>query len=104
MAERKFVAVATTRDLPPGSAKPIELDGRSLLLCHSGGRIHAIENQCSHALQPLECGLVKNGWIACPTHGARFDLETGEAISGPATEPIATFAVRIEGDTIEVAL
>jgi 3-phenylpropionate/trans-cinnamate dioxygenase ferredoxin subunit len=102
MTEVKFVAVASARDVPPGTAKAVEVDGRSVLLCHSGGRIHAVENLCSHAQQPLECGRLKNGWIACPTHGARFDLETGEPIGGPATEPIRTFAVRIVGGAIEV--
>lgn len=104
MTGGKFVAVAKAGEVPPGTAKAVEIGGRSILLCHSAGRIFAIENLCSHAEQPLECGRLKNGWIACPTHGARFDLETGEVLGPPATEPIATFAVRIDGDTIEVML
>jgi 3-phenylpropionate/trans-cinnamate dioxygenase ferredoxin subunit len=47
---------------------------------------------------------MKNGWIACPVHGARFDLATGAAMNPPATMPIETFEVRIEGDTIEVSV
>ena len=103
MTQRPFVAVATLQDVPPGTVKAVDVGGRSILLCHAGDRIFAVENLCSHAEQPLECGRLKNGWIACPTHGARFDLETGEPIGGPATEPIATFAVRIKGDAIEIA-
>lgn len=104
MTEGKFVAVATAQEVPPGTAKAVTVGGRSILLCNSADRLFAVENLCSHAEQPLECGRLKNGWIACPTHGARFDLETGEPLGGPATEPIATFAVRIVGDTIEVAV
>jgi 3-phenylpropionate/trans-cinnamate dioxygenase ferredoxin subunit len=104
MTDGKFVAVAAAQDVSPGTAKAVTVGGRSILLCHSADRIFAVENLCSHAQQPLECGRVRNGWIACPTHGARFDLETGEPLFGPATEPIATFAVRIDGDTIEVLL
>ena len=98
-----FVAVATLQELPLGTVRVVAIGGRSILLCHSDGRIFAVENLCSHAQQPLECGRLKHSWIACPTHGAGFDLETGVPLGGPATEPIATFAVRIEGDSIEVA-
>ena len=98
-----FTAVAGTADIPPDSVKLVEVGGRSILLVHNEDRIFAVENRCSHAEEPLACGRVKRGWIACPAHGARFDLETGEALGPPATDPIATFAVRISGDVIEVA-
>jgi 3-phenylpropionate/trans-cinnamate dioxygenase ferredoxin subunit len=40
--------------------------------------------------------------ISCPVHGARFDLATGRVLGAPATQPIATFKVRIVDDWIEV--
>jgi len=104
MAEPTFTAVAGTGDIPPDSVKLVEVGGRSILLVHNEGRIFAVENLCSHAQEPLACGRVKRGWIACPAHGARFDLETGEVLGPPATDPIATFAVRISGDVVEVAV
>lgn len=104
MSEGAYQRVADIAEIAPGSVKAVEIEGCSILLCHSEGRIFAIENQCSHAQEPLECGRMKAGRIACPAHGARFDLETGEALSYPATEPIRVFPVRIEGDSILVAL
>jgi 3-phenylpropionate/trans-cinnamate dioxygenase ferredoxin subunit len=103
MTGPNFVAVTALADVPNGTVKLVVIGGRSILLCHTADGIFAVENRCSHAEQPLECGRVKNGWISCPTHGARFDLETGEPLGGPAELPIATFAVRIAGDMIEVA-
>ena len=104
MNEQKFIAVAKLGDVPPDRSRVVEAGGRSILLVHSGDRIFAVENVCSHAEQPLECGRVRAGWVACPFHGSRFDLETGEALNPPATKPIATFAVRVVGDSIEVAV
>lgn len=98
----EFIAVASVQDVPPGTVKAFAIGKRSILLCNSDGQIFAVENRCSHAEQPLECGRMRHGWIMCPAHGARFDLETGEPLGPPATQPIATFAVRIAGDTIEV--
>lgn len=104
MGVKSYVAVATVDDVPPGKAKVVELGGTSILLCNSDGRIFAVINRCSHADEPLACGRIRHGWIACPAHGARFDLESGEAINPPATEAIETFDVRIVDNMIEVAL
>ncbi len=104
MAEVGFTAVLALDALPADTQKAVDVDGRSILLCHHDGRIFAVENLCSHAEQPLECGRVKWGWIACPFHGARFDLKTGEALNPPAINPIATFVVRIADGMIEIAV
>ncbi len=104
MQDDAFTAVARLSEIAPGKTQRVDMSGRSILLCNSDGRIHAVETLCSHAQESLECGRIRLGWIACPAHGARFDLETGEALTGPATEPIATFPVRILGDIIEVAV
>ena len=104
MSEAKFTAVARSAEIVPDSVKVVEAGGRSILLCNHQDRLFAVENLCSHAQQPLECGRVKRGWISCPAHGSRFDLASGEALNPPATSPIAVFAVRIRGDMVEVAL
>jgi nitrite reductase/ring-hydroxylating ferredoxin subunit len=33
-------------------------------------------------------------------HGAKFDLDSGEAVCLPATRPIETYAVRINEDSV----
>ncbi len=99
-----FVAVAKVADLPPGSKLLVTINGAEVLLCHTLDRIFAVENRCSHAEERLDCGRMRSGWIACPVHGARFDLASGEAMNPPASQPIQTFTVRITGDTVEVAL
>lgn len=99
-----FMQVVTLADIPPHTTHVVAIDGISILLCHHDGTIFAVENMCSHAQEPLACGRVRNGWIACPAHGARFDLETGQAMNGPATAPIRTFAVRVVEGMIEIAL
>lgn len=104
MSEKKFVAVAKLDEVPAGGKKVVEVDGTEIIVCNTKDKIFAVRNLCSHAHETLECGRVRNGWISCPVHGARFDLETGEPKNPPATLPIDTFEVRIDGDTIEVAI
>jgi 3-phenylpropionate/trans-cinnamate dioxygenase ferredoxin component len=104
MSEKSFVAVASLSELPAGTKKVVEVGGKPVLLCHTKERVFAVSNICSHAEEALDCGRMRGGWIACPVHGARFDLETGEPMNPPATQPIATYEVRVTGDTIEVAV
>jgi nitrite reductase/ring-hydroxylating ferredoxin subunit len=104
MTQPSFIAVARADEIAQESARMVEAGGRAILIVHSAGQFFAVENLCSHAHEPLACGRVKRGWIACPAHGARFDLETGEALGPPATDPISTFALRIADGMIEVAV
>ena len=104
MTDKSFVAAAKLTEVPAGAKKLVEIDGKSILLCNTRDRIFAVRNLCSHAFEALADGRMKNGWIACPVHGARFDLETGAAMNPPAVMPIETFKVRVVGDVVEVAV
>ncbi|MET0364720.1 MAG: Rieske 2Fe-2S domain-containing protein [Sphingobium sp.] len=98
MSDKTYVPVARLEDVPPGQVKVVEAAGKAILLCNSKNRIFAVINKCSHAAEKLECGRMRSGWIACPVHGARFNLETGAAMNPPATQAIEIFAVRITDD------
>lgn len=104
MTDKTFTVAAKLDEVPAGAKKLVEVGGQSILLCNTRDKIFAVRNLCSHAYEALADGRMKNGWIACPVHGARFDLETGAAMNPPAVMPIDTFEVRIEGETIEVAV
>lgn len=104
MSEKNFVAVCAASELPEGALRAVELGGTPVLLCHTQDRVLAVINKCSHADEKLECGRMKRGWIACPAHGARFDLATGRPMNPPATQPIEIFQVRIVNGVIEVAV
>ena len=103
MTDRDFTFVLPLIELADGATRLVDVAGEAVLLCHDEGQVYAIENRCSHLEEPLACGKIKWGWIACPAHGARFDLATGEPMNPPATEPIRTFPVRVVDGMIEVA-
>lgn len=98
----EYVRALPLAEIPPGTKQPIEISGKSLLICNSNDQLYAISNICSHAQQKLECGRMQKGWIACPAHGARFELATGRAINPPAVRPIATYEVRVVEGWVEV--
>jgi len=89
-------------DFPDGQGTPATVGGRRLAIFHLGERVFAIDNVCSHNRSPLAGGIVSGTIVTCRTHRARFNLETGAAIRGPARKPVRTYPVTIAGDTIEV--
>jgi nitrite reductase/ring-hydroxylating ferredoxin subunit len=104
MSDLPFHPALPLADLADNSSVAVKIAGEDLLLCRHEGEVFALENRCSHADLPLECGRMRYGWIACPAHGARFDLATGEPLGPPANGPVRTFATRVENGMIEVAV
>jgi 3-phenylpropionate/trans-cinnamate dioxygenase ferredoxin component len=100
----EFTRVARVADVAAGTILKVTASGQEILLCNSKDKITAIINRCSHAEEKLECGRIRNGWIACPAHGARFNLETGQAMNPPATLPIQTFPTRVVDEWVEVEI
>ena len=94
----------TLSELPEEGAMRVELGGRAVCIARSGGQVYAIDDLCSHADVSLSEGDVENGTIECWLHGSSFDLRTGAPTGLPATKPVATFPVTIEGDDVLVQM
>jgi 3-phenylpropionate/trans-cinnamate dioxygenase ferredoxin component len=100
-----WVRVCGTTEVPEEGAVRILLsDGRALCVARTGGRLHAVDDVCSHADVALSDGEVEDGMIECWLHGSRFDLTTGRPIGLPATQPVATYPVKNDGGDVLVAI
>jgi 3-phenylpropionate/trans-cinnamate dioxygenase ferredoxin subunit len=99
-----LVRACAVSDVDPESAIAVEVDGIDVAIVHSGERYYAIADECSHAAIPLSEGDVGDGEIECYLHGSRFDLATGEPLGLPATEPVAVYRCRLDGDDVLVDL
>ena len=100
MPEAGFVLVAKKSDLSNPGTLLVEVDDRLIVLAHVDGSYYAIDDVCTHDGGPLSEGELCNHAIACPRHGALFDLRTGAALTMPATKPTVAHEVCLEGDNI----
>lgn len=98
----RFVKVAAISEIPPQSARCVEVEGRRIALVNVEGTIHAIDDTCTHAEASLCEGEVDGMEIVCPLHFATFNVTTGEATGPPAFEGLRIYAVRVEGDDVEI--
>ncbi len=93
MSAPRWIDVARADDVPPNGRRVYEVEERFVAVYDVGGERYAIEDLCTHDGNPLADGAVEGLEVICPRHGARFCLRTGAALSAPAYEPVATFAV-----------
>ena len=98
----RFVTVAKVGEIPVGGVKVVRLDDREIAVFNLAGEYHAMDDVCTHDGGPLAEGVIDGDVIECPRHGARFDIRTGAVRAMPATQPVPTYAVRVEGGEIQV--
>lgn len=99
-----FVRVAQISDLPDPGKLLVEVDDRLLALFHVAGNFYALDDVCTHDGGPLAEGKLCEFTIACPRHGAKFDIRTGEALTMPATQPTVSHEVQVRGAEVFVRL
>jgi 3-phenylpropionate/trans-cinnamate dioxygenase ferredoxin subunit len=97
-----FSRACALDDLTPGTPVAARVDDVDVALVRDGDDVYAIHDECSHAAVPLSEGDVESCEIECWLHGSRFDLRTGKPSGPPATEPVPTYPVRVEGGDVLV--
>jgi 3-phenylpropionate/trans-cinnamate dioxygenase ferredoxin subunit len=99
MAFERACAVSDVTNANPAA---VTVGGVAVAVVRQGDDFYAIYDECSHAAIPLSEGEVEDGEIECWLHGSRFDLRTGKPSGPPATEPVPTYPVRVDGDDLLV--
>ena len=100
----EFIRVADVSEVSDPGKLLVEVEGEVVALFHVEGRFYAIDDVCTHDGGPLVDGELVGYKIACPRHGAKFDIRTGAALSMPAVRPTRAHAVKVDAGGVWVAL
>jgi 3-phenylpropionate/trans-cinnamate dioxygenase ferredoxin subunit len=100
----EFQRACRLSDLPEEGAVGVEVAGVPVAIVRAGGEVFALHDMCSHEEVPLSEGEIYDRTVECWLHGSCFDLRTGKPTGPPATRPVATYDVKIDGDDVLVAL
>ena len=99
-----FVKVAKAADIPDPGKLTLEVEDAVVVLFHVGGRFYCIDDVCTPDGGPLGEGCLDDHTVACPRHGAKFDIRTGRPLTMPATEPTLAHEVKVDGNDVYVRI
>ncbi len=102
MTEPNYLRACAVADVPHEGALGVDVEGLPVALVRTGSEIFALHDVCSHEEVPLSEGDIYDHTVECWLHGSCFDLRTGKPTGPPATKPVATYPVKIDGDDVYV--
>ena len=93
-------------EVQPNGTRRFVIGRHKIALVRIGDDFYAIGDTCSHADYSLSEGEVDPDTcqIECWKHGSSFSLKTGEPDTLPATKPVPTYDVMVEGDDVWVVI
>ena len=99
-----FHPVAKRNEMDHGEMKQVVVAGDLVGLYRVGDRFFAIDDVCTHEEAYLTEGEFDPDdlEVECPLHGSHFNVENGEVRILPATRPVGTYEVKIEGELVLV--
>jgi len=98
-----FLKAGTIGELPQGSIREFNLNGRAVAIAHVGGKCFAVNGICLHQGGPLGDGELSGKSVICPWHAWEYDVTTGKLVANPEVG-VETYPVEVRGDDIFVDL
>jgi 3-phenylpropionate/trans-cinnamate dioxygenase ferredoxin subunit len=100
----EYVRACALDQVPDEGALGVEVGTEPVVIVRAGGEVFALRDVCSHEEIPLSEGEVYDHTVECWLHGSCFDVRTGKPTGPPATAPVPTYPVKIDGGDVYVAL
>ena len=95
------VKVAKVSDVAEGDLKKVEVGDEPVALFKVDGKFYATTNICTHEQCELDENYSINGDVVeCTCHGSQFKVSDGSVVLPPATEPLKTYQVSVEGEDV----
>ncbi len=97
------LVIGKTSDVPVGGGTKFSVDDLTILVTQpKAGEYKAFDATCTHA------GCIVNGIIdneiACGCHGARYALDSGMVLSGPAKSALGKLTIEVVGEDLVLSL
>lgn len=102
--EVEFHRVARSGQIPEGYVRRFYVNELECALARLNGKAYATSNYCTHLDCLLSSGKLVDDGLGCSCHGSVFDLETGDPVYPPATEPIQVYPVKEEDGEVFVGV
>ncbi len=100
-----YIRVGALAEVPDGEVRSFEIPYGRVAVAHVENRLFAFGDECTHQGCSLAEGELndRDTTVECPCHASVFDVESGEPLEGPASDPVPVFSVRSVDGWIEIA-
>ncbi len=92
--------IGGSADVVAGQMRVFEVEGTKVCVANANGHLYALEDTCTHRGCSLGKGTLEGTTVTCPCHGSQFDVTSGAVIRGPATRPVRSWMVQVEGEDL----
>lgn len=89
--------LAALADIPVNGGKIFAAE-KVVVTQPTAGEVKAFSTTCTH--QGCAVSKVENGLIFCPCHDSKFKISDGSPTGGPATKPLQSRTVKVEGGQV----
>ncbi len=96
-----FLRAAKKDEVPAGTIREFQVDGKTIALANVDGSFHAINNTCLHRGGPLGQGELEGKVVTCPWHGWQYDVTSGKVTMNPSVG-VDSYAVEVRGEDVWV--
>ncbi len=94
-----YFRICTLDDLEPEKGIRLMVNDEEIAVFFVEGKVYVVNNICPHQHSAiLYKSFVEDGFIACPAHGWKFNLETGKKPDG--FRGITSFPVIIDDNVV----
>lgn len=99
----KTYTVGKKSEVPVKGGKLFRVAGKGVYITQPrAGVFRAFNAMCTHAGGTVN--KVEGNNIVCPLHGAKFDVNSGQAVAGPAASPLKKVVVTVSGNNLRVTI
>jgi 3-phenylpropionate/trans-cinnamate dioxygenase ferredoxin component len=102
----EWVKICEEKSLKNGDILDFDYGNKKILLAKISGKLYATDRICTHAYADLSTGIMNEEEITvtCPLHLSAFKLDSGIPQNLPAEDPLKTYKVKIQGNSIYIKL
>jgi nitrite reductase/ring-hydroxylating ferredoxin subunit len=92
--------IGRSADVAAGHMRVFDVEGIKVCVANANGHLYAFDDTCTHLGCSLWKGKLEGTTVTCPCHGSQFDVTSGAVIRGPATRPVRSRTVQVEGEDL----
>ena len=96
-----FVRAVKAAEIPAGTIREFQIEGKAVALANVGGKFYAINNTCLHRGGPLGQGPLEGKIVTCPWHGWQYDVTAGHVVQNQSIG-VDCYPVEVRGEDLFV--